>query len=329
MDLDSYDRVDANLFRDGLSRSAAEALFRTYVRNINLELFDHCNRQCPYCPVALVDRRSAIKHMPADRVTALIGELQRLDYDKSICLNLFNEPLASERTFEVIAEIKAALPNVRVWFNTNGDYLNRKIVAFLADLGVARIVVTLHFQQGETYDDLVQLTRVSQLSARTGLNFTFTKFKPGKDLKAKARKKGLQIDLKSVNYLEHGVNRGDLLEDLTPTATRTTPCDRPFHEVSIGWNGAVYPCCQFFPDSAAHDAFIAGHIGDSPLADIYASKLMASFRRDTFGYGEKRSPCDTCLDRDRCRGEDDRAERMKWQEAVANIAVSKPADAAV
>lgn len=313
MDLETFETIDPALFSSEPDTATARRLFQTYVKNINLELFDHCNRQCPYCPVALVDRRSAIKHMPAGDITRLIYELADLNYEKSICLNLFNEPLASERTYEVIAEIKDKLPRTRVWFNTNGDYLNRKVVTRLADLGVARIVVTLHFQQGETYDDLVQLTRVSQLSARSGLNFTFKKFKPGKDLKATARKRGLQIDLKSVNYLEHGVNRGDLLEDLTPTETRTTPCDRPFHEVSIGWNGAVYPCCQFFPDSVDHDRFIAGRIGRQPIAEIYASGLMAEFRKDTFGYGDKQTPCDTCTDRDRCRGDADRMVRSSFE----------------
>lgn len=323
MDLDgvtSPTDVAPALFDGDVPRTTADALFREHVRNINVELFDHCNRQCPYCPVALVDRRSAVRLLPTDVFSGLLDELAALGYDRSICLNLFNEPLASERTYEAIAEIKDRLPDVRVWFNTNGDYLNRKVVQRLAGLGVARIVVTLHFEQGAVYDDLVQLTRVSQLSARSGLNFTFTKFKPGKDLKAKARFKGLQIDLKSVNYLEHGVNRGDLLEDLTPDGARQTPCDRPFHEVSIGWNGAVYPCCQFFPDSREHDRYIAGWIGRQPVTEIYASSLMAGFRRDNFGYGDKQAPCNTCTDRDRCRGTEDKALRREIADTLNLVA---------
>ena len=305
--------VDPDLFRPAsdLKPGVPAQLFSRYVRNLNLEVFDYCNRQCSYCPVSKVDRRSGVRPMQPGQLSAITSELAALEYSGSICLNLFNEPLASELTFDAIARFRRDVPNARIWFTTNGDYLDRDLVAKIANAGVSRVVISLHFQPGETYDDCLQLTRVSQLSARSGLAFKFVKFRPGTDFKAQARYKSVPFVLKSVDYMGHGVNRAELLDEIPVCAERSSPCDRPFHELAIGWNGAVYPCCQFFPDAPDHDRYIAGWIGRQSLVDIYAGEMLAGFRRDNFGYGSKLAPCNTCGDRDHCRGDADRAIRSE------------------
>ncbi|MEO0729999.1 MAG: radical SAM/SPASM domain-containing protein, partial [Pseudomonadota bacterium] len=298
MRLDLYSEIDPNLFGAQSSGDVQRALFKRYVRNITLELFDYCNRQCTYCPVSLIDRRSAVRLMSNDHYTQLRRDLVAIDYDEAICLNLFNEPLAHERTFEALADLNAALPNARIWFNTNGDYLNRKALERLVASGCKRITVTLHLPpDGDGYDDKLQMTRISQLSARTGLGFKFEKFRPGIDMRATARFKGLSITVKSVNYTDHGVNRGGALEHIPVEQKRTAPCDRPFHDFTVAWNGNVYPCCQFVDGFADHSNFIVGNLSDTPnIYALFTAKMMASFRRDTFGYGDKRAPCDTCTD---------------------------------
>jgi radical SAM protein with 4Fe4S-binding SPASM domain len=315
MDLERHPTIDAALFAAQTQPALQKRLFGTYVDNINLELFDYCNRQCSYCPVALVDRRSAVRHMPDAQLHCIIDDLCDIDYRRAICLNLFNEPLADPRTLEVVRLLRDRLPAARVWFNSNGDYLTRRAVEQLAENGLKRIVVTLHVAAEASYDDAQQITRISQLSARTGLTFQVVRFRPGTDIRAEARFRGMEITIKSVNYDQHGVNRAGSLDHIPVKHSRQSPCDRPFHDVTIAWNGDVYPCCQFMEGIAAHDAFVVGRI-DRPgaLFALYCSEMMSSFRRDNFGYGDKRAPCDTCADRDRCRGDGDVELRRAWAE---------------
>lgn len=313
MDLERYPTVDPALFDAPKARSAQRDLFAAYVRNITLEMFDYCNRKCPYCPVALIDRRGAPRLMPDGVFDRIVSDLAEINFAGSICLNLFNEPMAHGRTYEAIARFKAAVPQAKVWFTSNGDYLNAKTLERLSDLGLARIVISLHVDEGQTYDDAKQITRLSQLSARTGRPFVLDKFRPGFDFRARGRYKKIELTVKSANYLAHGTNRGGALEDIPVVRPRETPCDRPFHDLTIAWNGNVYPCCQFVEGLDAHAPFIAGNVADADsLYALYSAELMQSFRRDVFGYGAKRAPCDTCTERDKCRGADDRAFRAAF-----------------
>ena len=312
MNLEIFDEVDANLFAQKLSADQQRLLFSKYVRNITLEPFDHCNLKCPYCPVALIDRRSAVKLMTREHLDKILGDLKTIDFAGSICLNLFNEPMAHDSTYEVAEEFQAALPKASIWFNTNGDYINRKSIERLAKLGLKRIVVTLHTTTEHPYTDQQQITRISQFSARTGVALTVEKFRPGIDMRLGGAFKGLKITVKSVNYLEHGVNRGSAMEDIPVVDDRETPCDRPFHDLTIAWNGNVYPCCQFVEGFADHAQFVVGNIGEvSTIYELYCNEMMASFRRDVFGYGPKKSPCSSCADQAKCRGAADRQKRTE------------------
>ena len=118
------------------------------------------------------------------------------------------------------------------------------------------------------------------------------------------------IRVKSANYERMGENRAGVLTQIPVDALRSAPCDRPFHDLTISWNGNAYPCCQFFPDLRQHDSFVAGNLGGcDTLYDLYFSTLLNSFRRDLFGYGPKMAPCDICTECDTHRGSDDEAMR--------------------
>ena len=306
------DDVDHGLFTASIGAAEQQRLFKKYVRNITLELFDYCNRKCTYCPVSLVDRRSQMQLMPDAQFDKIVADLAAVDFDQSICLNLYNEPLAHERTFTAARQLTEALPKARVWLNTNGDYLNAEVLERIADAGIERVVITLHLAAGAAYDDKRQLSRLSKISARTGLIFNMTRFRPDIDFRAEARFKKVDVTLKSVDYSGYGVNRGGAMEHIPVERERTTPCNRPFHDMTIAWNGNVYPCCQFMDGLEDHEAFIIGNVTDaSSLYALYCSAAMASFRRDTFGYGSKQAPCNTCADQDKCRGEEDKRHRQE------------------
>lgn len=299
MEIETIETVSPDLFEEPRDRETKKALFKRYVSSVILELFDYCNRQCVYCPVSLVDRMSSINRLDTGHLDKIVRDLKAIEFDGHLCLNLFNEPMADDSLYDAMAKLHEALPAATLWFNSNGDYLNRETLDRLAAAGLSRLVVTLHVAKNKTYDDLHQLTRYSQLSARTGLTLTFERYRPGRKITATANYKGISIVVKSADHGANGENRAGLMTDIPVDAQRSAPCDRPFDEFTISWNGDVYPCCQFFAGAAEHDPFVVGNIGDADnLYDLYAARLMASFRTDLFTYGTKKSPCSSCIEYD-------------------------------
>ena len=102
--------IPPDLFRAQTGRDHAKRLFKRYVDNVILELFDYCNRQCGYCPVSLVDRMSEINRMSPDHFGKILGDLAEIDYANHICLNLFNEPMADPTLFTAIEQLRDAVP---------------------------------------------------------------------------------------------------------------------------------------------------------------------------------------------------------------------------
>jgi len=306
LDIETIETVSPDLFQEPRNPETKKALFKRYVSSVILELFDYCNRQCVYCPVSLVDRMSSINRLDSGHLDKIVRDLEEIDFDGYLCLNLFNEPMADDSLYDAMARLHEALPAAKIWFNSNGDYLNRETLDRLAAAGLTRLVVTLHVAKNKTYDDLQQLTRYSQLSARTGLTLTFERYRPGRKIVAKATYKGISIVVKSADHGTNGENRAGLMTDIPVDAERSAPCDRPFTEFTISWNGDAYPCCQFFAGAAEHDPFVVGNIGKADtLYDLYAAHLMASFRTDLFTYGAKKSPCNNCIEYDVHGGDKD------------------------
>jgi molybdenum cofactor biosynthesis enzyme MoaA len=55
----------ADHFRPLLDPAEAETLFKQAVKTIEISISSYCNRRCPYCPNAIVDRISQ-KHLMSD-----------------------------------------------------------------------------------------------------------------------------------------------------------------------------------------------------------------------------------------------------------------------
>ncbi len=312
MELEQIKDIPPDLFVAQSGRDASKRLFKRYVTDVSLELFDYCNRQCSYCPVSLVDRMSDINLISPGHFQKIVDDLNEINFDHHICLNLYNEPLADPFLFTAIERLRDAVPKASLWFNSNGDYADAEVLDRLADAGLKRLVVTLHVEKTKTYDDLQQLSRYTQFAARTGVNLTFERYKPGHAITASGRHRGIAIRVKSANYAGMGENRGGLMKDIPVETKRQAPCDRPFRDFTISWNGNVYPCCQFFSGLSEHDPYIVGNIDEAgSIYQLYTSSLMASFRADLLGYGPKRKPCDTCMEWDKHGGEADERARTE------------------
>ena len=118
---------------------------------------------------------------------------------------------------------------------------------------------------------------------------------------------GVQIKIQWPNWRISGGSRGGTLHHLDEEKTpRMMPCNRPFREFTIYFDGTVTPCCEVFHDGGDTKVVVDRLIGDSETSifDIYSSRYLSKFRQSVFGYEEKRGVCKYCHFNDTSDGTD-------------------------
>lgn len=292
-------------------REAAKALFKKSVTNVVIELFSYCNRRCHYCPVSLVDRISSNNFLEWSLFERIVADLEEIGYAAGVCLNLYNEPLAERETLlRATRALRAALPAANIYLSTNGDYLDAGYLADLKDAGLSEMYVTLHVAREQAYSDLYCLGRFSEFTARLGLGAKFVSFTPNCHIEATVNFQGMTLHVFSTNYELYGQTRAGLMKRVQHNRVRTSPCDRVFGDLTISYDGTIFPCCQLFADAAAHKQYAIGHLARfGSIFEAYASEQFSQWRKSLMTYGEKASPCDTCSEADEAVTEEQMAKR--------------------
>jgi hypothetical protein len=308
----SFEAFQRSHFHQPQDEVGARALFKSSVSNVIVEITSRCNRVCTYCPVSTVDRKSKNIQLNAEIFSKLISDLKRIDYSESVCLNLYNEPMADREVLvSRIREIRANLPNARIYFSTNGDFLTVDYLRELVDAGLSELYVSIHAPAGKPYDDAYAITRFTELSRRIDKPIKIDTVRIGETIQGHARQFGIMINVFATNYYSLGSNRGESVSLEAHDFLRTSPCDRPFHDVTISYDGTLFPCCQMFVDSKQHkERYSVGSILDyDTIFEAYASEQMAGWRSSLLTFGPKESPCASCTEGCRTEAPDEVASR--------------------
>ncbi|MBE9141411.1 radical SAM/SPASM domain-containing protein [Nodosilinea sp. LEGE 07088] len=306
------------------------ALFAQSVSNVVVEITQHCNRQCSYCPVSGVDRLTNRAILPHEIFDQIIHDLESIEYDKSICLNLYNEPTADRPLLlQRIAYIRQHLPKSRIYFSTNGDFLTRDYLQAMVEAGLSELYVTLHPPKNHAYDDASAMTRFTEFSSRLGKGVKVHVLSPGHTIQGTLTLFNLKINVFTTNYTIYGSDRGGSVASLTNASLgRTSPCSRPFNDFTVSYDGTIFPCCQMFADNDVHQTYYSiGNIADFPdIFAAYASITLAKWRQDLLRFSPKASPCDTCSEDCRVGSEAEIAERdAVYRQFVGEIETPEPA----
>jgi hypothetical protein len=271
-------------------------LFKRHVQTVEVETFSYCNRVCSYCPNATYDRRSFTSFMPAEHLTKIARGLMEIDYDRSLVLSHYNEPLSHDAIVEQIALFRQIVPKASISIYSNGDYLTRSMFDRLAEAGLDDLFVSIHLGATEAYDDEKVLARVAKLSRELDIPADILRLERGKLIvaafKTTALKKFVMFER---NYNALGSNRGGSLPVLSYRAVREAPCFFPFHTFNVSYGGNISPCCQIRGDIPIYADTIIGNIGafDS-IFDAYGSAKAADWRRDLYAASPKSGPCQHC-----------------------------------
>lgn len=315
-------------FAEPSSPLEQERLFFESVSNVVIEITSYCNRKCNYCPVSKFDRTSLDKILPEDMFRKIIQDLQRISYSQGICLNLYNEPTADPvLLLERIRHARHCLPESNIYFSTNGDYLTPDYVKAMVDAGLSSMYVTLHPPVNASYDDAYAVTRFCDLSKRLGKTVEVRQVSPGQTIQGDVMLFGLPMHIFSTNYEFYGSNRAGSVSLVNKQTERSAPCNRPFNDFTVSYDGTIFPCCQMFADKAQHrEDFAIGNLTDFPdIFAAYASTAMAQWRQHLLRFSPKKSPCDTCSENNRTGTDEERCERDRiYQQFVGAIEDQRP-----
>jgi radical SAM protein with 4Fe4S-binding SPASM domain len=267
--------------------------FKKNIKQISIEFSSLCNRKCNYCPHSLIDRENA--NLSDDTLEKILYELSSIKFDKWICLNIYNEPLMDiERLLFVLCKIKEKLPLASISFSTNGDYLTKEIFRELQQFGLSRIDVTIHQKMEKTWDEENAKKTISSFLNKLGWEVRDITGNNG-FLVCNFDINNTEVHVFARNFIVNGVNRAGVLNSVNSATgyKRNRPCFRPKYDLSISYDGSIYPCCQFFHGLKETQPYIIGNVNTQNIIDIYFSKPFIIFRKMASTTYDKH-PCDTC-----------------------------------
>lgn len=281
---------DAGLiFSKSLNDIEKNNVFNKYVNLINIETSTFCNRKCAYCPLAENPRKQNL--MEDTLFLKIMDELRIINYPGHISLSLYNEPLLDTNLINKVKILREYLKDNYVQFNSNGDFLTEDYLQRLKDSGVNQILVTLHTNEGEEYEDGIQIKRLYDYLDNLGLS----KYKhletiePNKNISLIIDYEGMCLLICSNNWSVYGNDRGGKVPSLS-IENRILPCNNPIREFVVAYDGEVKSCCNIY--FTEEDSF--GNINNSNILDVYYSERMVNFRRMMFLFGKKNPICSSC-----------------------------------
>lgn len=190
-------------------------IFKKFVCIVNLETNSYCNRSCEYCPLSIFDRKNKTpKKYPLEvsinneLFSKILEELQEINYQSTISLNLYNEPLSDIYLFKRVEEIKQKLPKVFLRFNSNGDLLDYKSLQTLSKSGLDSINITLHTLKNEIYDDEKSRLKIEHFYKKLRLNPPHLEINQNKNITSSLYVNSLLLIVNTSNWSIFGNDRG-------------------------------------------------------------------------------------------------------------------------
>jgi len=290
---------------------------------LNLEPGNICNLRCPLCPTGKDDPGLAKGFMSLELFKQVFDQLKK----SLVSINLYSwgEPLLNKDLISIIKYAKAEKEGIRITTSTNLNVRNDALLVDLIASGIDEIIVScdgvslesyLKYRVGgdfnlvmdnlrllaekkkelDTKADIVwnflvfrhnegeveearKMAKLIGASFRTGLMRTSMKdeiLKPHKDAIAKDR------DWIPDNPLYSAYDK----EKCVPKKVIKT-CRKPWQEISINWNGKVFPCCAVYGDQ-----YSLGDVKIDSIKDIWNNKLFMAARREILR--EQQHACTIC-----------------------------------
>ncbi|MEI8394972.1 MAG: radical SAM protein [Rhodospirillaceae bacterium] len=274
-----------------ISSERARRLFSRYVVMVELENHSYCNRVCWFCPNSHIDRRSTNILMSDVLFDKVMADLSSIKYSRDLVWAGYHEPLAHESIFPRLARARQTLPAANLCLISNGDYLNREMVATLEQAGLNFMLSDLYLPDGREDDEEEQEKALKQFAKRTGLE-------PVK--KGPRRYDVIGCKFKINMSIPHfkpesmSTRGGSMAIDKTKTYDRRSACFSPVRGFVVNYNGKCMICCQTRSDVPEHAEAIAGDLNVEGYSLFDCYRDLGPIRRGLLAPGLKTGPCRSC-----------------------------------
>ena len=235
---------------------------------VELSIIDVCNRSCSFCPK--VDPKIApntYQKMTMDLVNKLTQDLKKINYQGSVTLCGYGEPMLHKGVFEISKKLAEAS---FVEVVTNGDTLKAESILKLYNSNVNKLLINL-------YDGPEQITKFKKMTKEAGV--------PNDFVILRDRWHGADKDygLKLTNRTGT-INIGN--QDNIGTFTY---CNYPAYSVLIDWNGDFFLCPQDWQRKVT-----TGNIMNEEFFDIWKGATITKYRKNLLNGKRCDNPCTEC-----------------------------------
>lgn len=278
---------------------------------LNIEPGNVCNLQCPLCPTGLGDKGMTKGFIDLGFFKHIFDQLR--DFLNSVNLYSWGEPLLNKDLIGIIRHIKNSDKAIRVVISTNLNICNDKLLTELIDSGIDEIIVSCDGACQDIYEKyrvggdfnlvmqnlgyLARRREVLAKDARIVWNFLAFRHNEHEAEKAREMAKEIGVDFR-IGFMRTSM-KDEILKSHKETIERdkhwipdnpeysaydkinyTTKkiiktCRKPWQEISINWNGLVFPCCAVYGEK-----YNFGDARKDPIKDIWNNPKFISARKE-------------------------------------------------
>jgi radical SAM protein with 4Fe4S-binding SPASM domain len=260
---ESINRIE-NLVHDVQYAEAGYPLFNW----LEISPIDKCNRACVFCPradPAIAPNQN--NFMPESLYGKLAEELLRMDYQGTVMIAGYGEPMASKLIYKMTKRF-AAICHTEI--TTNGDFLKPANIEKLLDAGVGKISVSL-------YDGPEQIDYFTKLFDEVGVP------KSRYILRDRWYTSEDDFGVKLTNRAGT-TNIGD--QKVVNTEKK---CFYTHYSMMIDWNGDAFLCTQDW-----NRRIRSGNLALNSLIEVWTSATLKKYRRRLAKGQRDLSPCNKC-----------------------------------
>jgi len=292
-----FEKVSADGFAPIADPETRKLFFKKMVESVEIEVHSYCNRTCPFCPNAFIDRRTKTDYLAPYLFTRILQDLKSIDYEQSISFSRYNEPFADPVFFDRLDEARNSLPKARLTANTNGDFLTPDTLEKAYSQGLRGLNIQLYPKTGTAFclEKIEPLAR--GMMERASLSSLTLKLHFLDWIEYQGYYRELKIRMYARDFRKNGVNRGALHVTHSPgTRIRNHPCLEPFLHLYIDYNGNVMPCCNLRSDNPKEEGYSLGKLDAEPgrIFEIFSGEKAVLWRKDTILDQPQCHPCRTC-----------------------------------
>lgn len=247
---------------------------------VEFNIWGACNRRCSFCPVSdqtvFTNRQEGID--PGD-YTKVLHDLAQIDYDGVVLWSMFSEPLLHKGIHELASITKEILPTVELRIVSNGDVVRKRDDKLLAlyEAGIDKVQFSLYDNEAQYVEFEQKRDRLGLTEDQMGLRRRF--FQEGNFGMTISNRAGL-VDSNSYR------DKAELAVELLPLRR---PCNYPFYQVAIDYNGDVILC--------AHDwskDLVMGNAFEEDLWTIWTGRAYEAVRTSLRAADRGFDPCAKC-----------------------------------